>query len=107
MDMGWAFHQLPIDEASKQKAIFQTHEGLHRMERLYFGPMAASGIFHNEVRKILQGLRGALNIHDNMLVWGTSLLSHLENLVAFLGHCLKYGIILKRAKTSVCTNSNK
>ena len=30
MDMGWAFHQLPIDEASKQKAIFQTHEGLHR-----------------------------------------------------------------------------
>ena len=77
------------------------------MERIYFGPMAASGIFHNEVRNILHGLRRAFNIHDNMLVWGTSLLTHLENLVAFLERCLEYGIILKRAKTSVCTNSIK
>ena len=107
MDMGWAFHQLPIDEATKEKAIFQTHEGLHRMERLYFGPTASSGIFHNEIRKILQGLRGALNIHDNMLVWGITLTEHLENLVAFLERCLEFGIVLKRAKTSICTNSIK
>ena len=70
LDMGWAFHQLPIDESTKQKSVFQTHEGLHRMERLYFGPTASSGIFHNEIQKILQGLKGVLNIHDNILVWG-------------------------------------
>ena len=41
------------------------------MERLYFGPSAASGIFHKEVWKALLGLRGVLNIHDNLIVWGT------------------------------------
>ena len=40
MDMGWAYHQLEIDEATKNKSVFQTHEGVHRMERLYFGPSA-------------------------------------------------------------------
>jgi len=49
MDMGWGYHQLPLDEATKKKSIFQTHEGIHRIERLYFGPTASSGIFHNEV----------------------------------------------------------
>ena len=33
MDMGWAYHQVPIDDETKETTIFQTHEGLHRMER--------------------------------------------------------------------------
>ena len=70
MDMGWGYHQIELDEESKDKAVFQTHEGLHRMERLYFGPTASSGIFHSEVRKALEGLQGVTSIHDNMLVWG-------------------------------------
>ena len=61
MDMGWAYHQVPIDEETKEKTIFQTHEGLHRMERLYFGPTASSGIFHSEARKALQGLMYSKN----------------------------------------------
>ena len=57
MDMGDGYHQLEIDDETKDKAIFQTHEGVHRMERLYFGPTSASGIFHNEVRTALNGLK--------------------------------------------------
>ena len=49
MDMGWGFHQIELDEATKEKAIFQTHEGPHRMERLFFGPTASTGIFHHEI----------------------------------------------------------
>ena len=61
MVMGWGFHQLlEIDEESKQKSVFQTHEGIHRMERLYFGPTASSGIFHSEVMKALAGLNGVI-----------------------------------------------
>ena len=70
MDMGWAYHQNEIDEAPKNKAIFQTHEGIHHMERLYFGPTASSGIFHNEVRKAFSGLIGVTSIYDNIIVWG-------------------------------------
>jgi hypothetical protein len=38
MDMGMGYHQLPLDRQSKDRSIFQTHQGLHRMERLYLGP---------------------------------------------------------------------
>jgi hypothetical protein len=48
MDMGWGYHQLEIDQETSERAVFQTHKGLHRMKRLYFGPSAATGIFHKE-----------------------------------------------------------
>ena len=73
MDMGWAYHQVPIDEETRETTIFQTHEGLHRMERLYFGPTASSGLFHNEVRKTFQGLNRVTNVHDNILVYRKTL----------------------------------
>ena len=38
MDMGWAYHQCPIDEETKDRSIFQTHEGLHRICLLYTSP---------------------------------------------------------------------
>ena len=107
MDMGWAYHQLETDEATKERSIFQTHEGLHRMERLYFGPTASSGIFHNEVRKALQGLQGVTNIHDNILVWGNNFSDHLENLRNCLERCALKGIILKSSKTNTCMNKIK
>ena len=102
MDMGWGYHQIKIDEETKNKAIFQTHEGIHRMERLYFGPTASSGIFHSEVRKALAGLTGTTNIHDNILVWGRNHKEHLDNLKACLERCAEKGIILKPSKSNFC-----
>ena len=102
MDMGWGFHQIELDEESKENAIFQTHEGLHRMERLYFGPSASSGIFHHEVHKALTGLKGATNIHDNIIVWGRSFEEHYENLEACLKRCQEKNIVLKASKSTFC-----
>ena len=100
MDMGFGYHQLPIDEATKRKAIFQTHEGVHRMERLYFGPTSASGIFHNEIRKSLRGVKGSINIHDNLFVWGNDEKDHNNNLRACLERCYQNGITLKLSKST-------
>ena len=107
MDMGWAFHQLPIDEATKERSIFQSHEGLHRMEVLYFGPTASSGIFHDAIRKKLMGLKGALNIYDNILVWGRDYDDHFEHLKACIERCAEHGIVLKPSKTNTCLNKIK
>ena len=107
MDMAWAYHQLPIDEETKERSIFQTHEGLHRMEVLYFGPTASCGIFHDAVRKKLTGLKGARNIYDNFIVWGRNYDEHYENLKACLERCAENGIILKSSKTNTCLNKIK
>ena len=107
MDMGWAYHQIELDETSKNKAIFQTHEGIHRMERLYFGPTASSGIFHNEVRKTFSGLTGVTSIHDNILVWGRNYQEHYENLINCLKRCKESGVILKLRKSTFCMDRVK
>lgn len=47
-----------LDQQSENKSVFQTHQGLHRMEHLHFGPTVAIGIFHGEVCKAFGGLAG-------------------------------------------------
>lgn len=102
MDMGMGYHQLPLDRQSKDRSIFQTHQGLHRMERLYFGPTSATGIFHNEVAKALRGVPGCTTIHDNILVGGKTYEDHRKNLRATLERCKEKGITLKLKKSTFC-----
>lgn len=47
-----------LDQQSENKSVFQTNQGLHRMEHLHFGPTVAFGIFHGEVCKAFGGLAG-------------------------------------------------
>ena len=70
--MGFGFYQLALDRKSKDRSIFQTHQVLHRMERLYFDPTSATGIFHNEGDQCLRGVPGCTTIHDNILVGGNT-----------------------------------
>ena len=97
MDMGMGYHQLPLDRQSKDRSIFQTHEGLH-----YFGPSSATGIFQNEVAKALRGVPGCTTIHDNILVGGKDYEDHRRNLRATLERCKEKGITLKLKKSTFC-----
>ena len=105
--MGWSYHQLRINEDTKERSVFQTHEGIHRMERGYFGPSAMSAIFHNEVRKALRGLRGVLSIHDNIAVHGTDTKDHYQNLEKCLQRCKEKGVVLKPSKSKFCMTRMK
>ena len=107
LDMGWGYHQFEIDKTTKNRAIFQTHEGLHRMERLFFGSSPASVIFHNEVNKIFQGMAGIETLHDNILVTGKDTKEHRRNLQLCLDQCKKKGITLKLSKSSFCLTQVK
>ena len=100
MGMRWAFHKLNLDEQCKSKSVFQTQEGLHRMERLYFGPIASNGIFHSKGRKDLAGLRGITNINSNILVYGKDNKDHYNNLEAVLKHYTELRIVLKPTKST-------
>ena len=102
MDMGWGFHHIPLDDNAQKQAVFQTHKGIHRMKRLYFGPTAATGIFHNEIRKAFSGLQGITTLHDNILVTGKTEEEHYKNLQNCLIRCQEKGIILKLGKSTFC-----
>ena len=99
-DMGNGFMQLPL--APSSQVVFQSHRGLHRMKRLFFGPTNSSGIFHHEVTKAFAGLRGCITIHDNLLVYGKDVWEHNRNLAAMLERARERGVTLKLSKSTVC-----
>ena len=70
VDVKDAFYQLPLDEPSKRLTTFSTPWGLKRCTRLIQGASPSSAICHETLRRDLEGISGALNIADNILVWG-------------------------------------
>ena len=69
--------------------IFQSHLGLHRMNRLFFRLTNSSVIFHHKVTKVFVGLRGCIMIHDNLLVFGSD-------------EDREKGVTLKLSKSLIC-----
>lgn len=81
LDMGYSFHQVPLSTITSSKLpIFQSHEGLNRMKRLFFGPKALLGIFHNIVMQCFRGAEGVTTILNNILVYGATPAEHHINL---------------------------
>ena len=70
IDLKDAFYQLPLDEASKRLTTFSTPWGLKRSTRLIQGALPSSAICHEVLRRDLEGISGAINIADNILVFG-------------------------------------
>ena len=99
-DMGNGFHQVPLHTDSH--VVFQSHLGLHKMKRLFFGPTNSSGIFHHEVTKVFTGLEGCITIHDNLLVYGADEKEHNKNMAAMLERAKKKGVTLKLSKSTIC-----
>ncbi len=76
LDLNWNFHQLELHPDSRDITTFVTHCGLYRYKRLLFGVNAASEIYQNEIRKIVQGLPGVANIADDIIVHGRDQQEH-------------------------------
>ena len=70
LDLKDAFYQFPLDDESRRLTTFSTPWGLKRSTRLVQGAKPSAAICHETLRRDLQGIRGALNIADNILVWG-------------------------------------
>ena len=80
IDLSHGYHQIPLDEDSRQISTFQSHEGLHRFKVLFFGASPASDLFHEKIKTAMNGVPGCVSIHDNILVWGTTAEEHEANL---------------------------
>ena len=101
LDMGNAFHQVKLQKDSQ--VVFRTHEGLHRMKRLFFGPTNSTGIFHHQIQKAFAGVEGCVTIHDNILVHGETVQEHNKALKETLARAQEKGITLKLGKSTFCS----
>ncbi len=77
IDLNKAFHQLELDEGSRDITTFVTHRGFYRFRRLHMGVASASQEFgHVLQHKVLSGLEGVRNIADDIIVYGKTREEH-------------------------------
>ena len=95
------FHQLQLDDESAQLMAFATglpNWPLMRYRRMVMGWCNASSRLQQEMRKLLAGLPGILNIGDDLAVYGDTLQQHDERLDQLLTALEKGGVTAGRDK---------
>ena len=76
MDLNDGYHQLELDEESRILTTFSTHLGLRRYKRLSFGISSAAEIFQDTIRQVLVNIDNALNVSDDILIFGKTQHDH-------------------------------
>ena len=82
MDLRSGYHQLLLNEDRGYITIFQTQKGRRRSRTLNSGTSSAIEIFHHSILEGLRDIPNALNISDDVIVFGKMQADHdvaLEN----------------------------
>lgn len=76
LDLNKGYHQLELDEDSRNMTTFSTHVGLRRYKRLNFGVTSAAEIFQNHIAEMLSDIDCSMNTSDDILVYGQTQEQH-------------------------------
>ena len=98
LDLRSGYHQLPLAPESRYITTFATHEGLWRYKRLNFGTNSASEIFQKIIQDQLKNIPGALNISDDVIVYGKTQAEHDTALDAVCRQFAKSNLTLNKKK---------
>ena len=98
LDLNQGYNQLELAEESRYITTFATHLGLYKYKRLFFGVNFTSEIFQEEISQALTGVKGAININDNILCFGSDQQDHDQNLHAIFRRLHEKGLTLNSSK---------
>ena len=105
LDLNHGYHQLLLDEQSRNITAFVTHKGLARFCRLTFGANSATEIFHNEIAKLVRHIKGVLNIQDDLFIFGRTQKDHDGALEQVLAVLEKANLTLNKSKCEFSKSS--
>ena len=98
LDLKWGFHQVELEEESREITTFVTHRGLYRYKRLMFGISSAPEKYQRIISDVIRGCKGVANIADDLIVHGKDAGEHDKNLHAVLQRLRERGLTLNGAK---------
>ena len=98
LDLKWGYHQIELEENSREITTFATHAGLYRYKRLLFGVNTATEQYQYEIQRVLAGLEGAQNISDDIIIHAADRETHDERLHAVLKRLQASGLTLNPKK---------
>ncbi|XP_053956201.1 uncharacterized protein K02A2.6-like [Anastrepha ludens] len=86
LGLKWAYHQLELEESSREITTFITHKGLFRYKRLMFGISSAPEIFQRVLEELLSTCRNCLNYIDDVIIYGSTKEEHDSCVKTVLEH---------------------
>ena len=98
MHLTSAFHQLELTKESRNITAFQTEDKVKRFTRLIFGANSAAEELQHALRTIPHDIDGAINIADDILIFGYDESNHDDNLKVVLKRLSEEGITLNLQK---------
>ena len=105
IDLTSAYQQLSLEEDCQELVAINTHRGLYKYTRLPFGVASAPAIFQQVMDTVLQGLPKVICYIDDVLVTGSTVAEHLENLERVLERLQQYHLRAKKSKCSFLCDS--
>ena len=84
IDLSKGYWQVPMSPESKQLTAFLTPNGLFQFTVMPFGLVNAPASFSRLMRRLLDGLDGAVNYIDDILIYSTTWEQHLATLTELL-----------------------
>ncbi len=98
LDANSGFYQLELSEESKKLTTFITPFGRYWFNRLPMGICCAPEIFQSRMTKMLEGLEKVVCHMDDILVWGSSIEEHDNNLLKVFDRIHRAKMTLNREK---------
>jgi hypothetical protein len=98
LDASNGYWQIKVDEESSKLLTFNTPFGRYRFKRLPFGIHSASEVFQARVSEIIEGIKGAKNSQDDILIWGNTKEELNSRTVKVLQRIRNYGLKLTKSK---------
>lgn len=102
IDLNSSYHQLELDEQSRQYTTFNTPLGLRRYKVVPFGLSVAPEIFHNVIREAFRDHKDVFTAMDDLLVRGRTEEEHNRNLEKARQHLIKLNLTSKEEKDQIC-----
>ena len=101
LDLKYGYHQIELDPESRAITTFVTHTGLYRYKRLIFGINAAAEKYQHIISQVLHGVEGALNISDDITVFGVTQKEHDERLKQVIERLCEANLTLNKEKCQI------
>ena len=98
LGLNQGYNQLELAEESRYITTFATRLGLYRYKRLFFGVNSASEILQEEISQALARIKGAININDDILCFGSDQQDHNQNLHVIFRRLHEKGLTLNGSK---------
>ena len=107
LDLLSGYHQVALDEESREKTAFATDEGLFEYRVMPQGACNSPATFQNLMNVVLQGVssRQASAYLDDVLVTGRTFDEHLRNLEEVLKRLRRHGLKLSTDKCNLLKSS--